>query len=94
MIELFKPEDFLCVCEEKDPVVPYLILRMEKAKRANDKLSAYIQCLDKVYGDIKLGSYHGAPLLWSVDEKDDSTHSARLIDLKKIERFVKTTDLK
>lgn len=84
MIELFKAEEFLCVCKDEDPPLPYLHLRIAKAKQANAKLNAYIQCLEKVYGDARLGSYHGIPLLWSVDEKPESTHSVRLIDIQKL----------
>lgn len=78
MIELFKPEDFeeLFFTDSK--------MAEGVATQANTKLSAYIQCLDNLYGDIRLGSYHGKPLLWSVDEKADSTHAARLIDVRKI----------
>lgn len=54
------------------------------AERANAVLNAYVQCLEKVYGDARLGSYHGKPLLWSIDEKPESTHSVRLIDLERL----------
>lgn len=57
------------------------------AEFANTKLNAYLQCQEKVYGDIKLGSYHHKPLFWSVDEKEDSTHSCRVIDIERIDRL-------
>lgn len=82
MIELFIPEDYQDLDRVRDPSI-----RRRAADASNAKLNAYIQCLDKFYGDIKLGSYHGAPLLWSVDEKPDSTHSVRLIG---VERLIKT----
>lgn len=75
MKDLFKSEDFNC---EHDELGNYY------SEAANTKLNAYIQTLEKVYGDIKLGSYHGIPLLWSVDEKPDSTHSVRLIGVETI----------
>lgn len=78
MKDFFKPEDF--------DMQEGGWLDREAADRANAKLNAYIQCLEKVYGDSRLGSYHGKPLLWSIDEKADSTHSVRLIDLEKIQR--------
>lgn len=76
MIELFKPEDFPSGENGEEA----------SAEIANAKLNAYIQCEDKFYGDIKLGGYHGKPLLWSVDEQPNSTHTCRIIDVKRIQR--------
>ncbi len=73
MKDLFNPEDFE---KDLDPIMPKA---SSIASTANNILNAYTQCLEKVYGDIKLGSYHGIPLLWSVDEKPESTHVARII---------------
>lgn len=79
MIDLFREDDFLVIPKEE-------LTPLEAVTRANVKLKAYIQCLEKVYGDIRLGGYHGRPLLWSIDEKPDSTHSVRLIGLERLNR--------
>lgn len=53
---------------------------------ANAKLNAFLQCQEKLYGDSRLGSYHGKPLLWSIDEKPESTHECRIVGVEKIEK--------
>lgn len=79
MIEIFKAEDF------ESSLIPAAAAQ-SCARRANEKLNAYTQCLEKVYGDMRLGSYHGVPLLWSIDEKLDSTHMARIVSIDRIEK--------
>ncbi len=83
MINLFYPEDF----EEGygRPDVCNIA-----AIKADAKLNAYVQCLEKVYGDMRLGSYHSLPILWTVDWTPKSTHSVRLIGVERL----KTTDPK
>lgn len=85
-MDLFKPEDFMYGRTDFKQAQIEIEWALHAVDVANRKLNAYIQCLEKVYGDITLGSYHGMPLLWSVDEKPESTHSVRLIGLEKIQR--------
>ena len=70
----FKPEDFDYVTG----------LQADCATAANTKLWAAIQCEERVYGNIHDGGYHGKPMEWSVDNASVDTHSATLINIKKL----------
>lgn len=51
---------------------------------ANTKLWAAIQSLEKVYGNTTHGNYHDNPTVWANMTFGDDTHSARIIDINKI----------
>lgn len=77
MINLYDTADFPGVTLDQAAIF---------TESVNKKLNAYLQCQERVYGDIRLGSYHGKPILWSVDQKDDSTHSAVVVMIEKTTR--------
>lgn len=81
MIDLFKAEDF----HGGELIVPAGSNAFNTmASMANTKLNAYIQCQEKLYGDLRLGSYHGAPVLWDVMQDPRHTFEARIICVKRI----------
>jgi len=86
----FRSEDF-CDVDMSEPkntcrfeLADYQRERL--AKEANRKLWAFLQCERAVNGDTNTGAYHGVPLSWhSVDGPND-THTARIIDIKRISK--------
>lgn len=92
MKDFFKPKDFerpvQCVGGSFAATQAAALEEHKEAYRAaeiaNAKLNAFLQCQQKLYGDSRLGNYHGAPILWSIDEKSESTHSCRIVDIEQL----------